>query len=99
MVVHHYSCLLTGIIPVLIHTGIITWNGTGIFMNIHEYSSLFMYLEFQESREGMQHKVGMKGMSASNGVSYENATITCMYMYLTTMRTLAHIHLRNMTRG
>ena len=112
MVVHLYSCLLTGIIPVQIHTGIITWNGTGIFMNsqayscswnfrnwnIHEYSSLFMFLEFQESREGMQHKVDMKEMSASNGVSYENAAITYMYMYLTTMRTLAHIHLRNMTR-
>ena len=40
MVVHVYSCLLTGII---------TWNGTGIFMNIHEYSSLFIFLKFQES--------------------------------------------------
>ena len=31
-------------------TGILTWNRTGIFMNIHGYSSLFMFLEFQESR-------------------------------------------------
>ena len=38
MVVHVYSCLLTGIIPVQIHSGIITWNGTGIFMNIQAYS-------------------------------------------------------------
>ena len=53
MVVHVYLCLLTGIIPVQIYTGIITWNGTGIFMNIHEYSSLFMLLEFQESRVGL----------------------------------------------
>ena len=35
MVVHVYSCLLTGIIPVQIHTGNITWNGTGIFKLIH----------------------------------------------------------------
>ena len=35
MVVHVYSCLLTGIIPLQIHTGIITWNGTGIFKLIH----------------------------------------------------------------
>ena len=42
MVVYVYSCLLTGIIQVQIHTGIITWNGTGIFM----------FLEFQESRGG-----------------------------------------------
>ena len=38
MVVHVYSCLLTGIIPVQIYTGIITWNGNGIFMNIQAYS-------------------------------------------------------------
>ena len=38
MVVHIYSCLLTWIIPVQIHTGIITWNETGIFMNIQAYS-------------------------------------------------------------
>ena len=38
MAVHVYSCLLTGIIPVQIHTGIITWNRTGIFMNIQAYS-------------------------------------------------------------
>ena len=30
MVVHVYSCLLNGIIPVQIHPGIITWNRTGI---------------------------------------------------------------------
>ena len=35
MVLHVYSCLLTGIIPVQIHTGIITWNRTGIFKLIH----------------------------------------------------------------
>ena len=50
MVVHVYSCLFTRIILVQIHTGILTWNGTGIFMNIHVYSSLFMFLEFQKSR-------------------------------------------------
>ena len=33
-----YSCLFTGIILVQIHTGILTWNGTGIFMNIQVYS-------------------------------------------------------------
>ena len=38
MVVHVYSCLLTGIIPFPVHTGIITWNRTGIFMNIQAYS-------------------------------------------------------------
>ena len=38
ILVHVYSCLLTGIIPVQSHTGIITWNGTGIFMNIQAYS-------------------------------------------------------------
>ena len=35
MVVHVYSCLFTGIILFQIHSGILTWNGTGIFMNIH----------------------------------------------------------------
>ena len=38
MVVHVYSCLFTWIILVQIHTGILTWNGTGIFMNIQAYS-------------------------------------------------------------
>ena len=38
MVVHVYSYLLTGIIRVQIHAGIISWNGTGIFMNIQAYS-------------------------------------------------------------
>ena len=49
VVAYVYSCLFTGIILVQIHTGILTWNGTGIIMNIHEFSSLFMFLEFQES--------------------------------------------------
>ena len=52
MVVHVYSCLFSEMILVQIHTGILTCKGTGIFMNIHEYSSLFMLLEFQESRVG-----------------------------------------------
>ena len=43
MVVHVYLCLFTGIILVQIHTGILTGNGTGIFM----------FLEFQESRAGV----------------------------------------------
>ena len=30
-----YSCLFTGITPVQIHTGILTWNRTGIFKFIH----------------------------------------------------------------
>ena len=34
MVVHVYLYLFTGIILVAIHTGILTWNRTGIFMNI-----------------------------------------------------------------
>ena len=38
MVVHVYSCLFTGIILVQINTGILTWNGTGIFMNVQVYS-------------------------------------------------------------
>ena len=38
MVVHAYPCLFTGIILVQIHTGILTWNGTGIFMSIQVYS-------------------------------------------------------------
>ena len=38
MVVNVYLCLFTGIILDQIHTGILTWNGTGIFMNIQVYS-------------------------------------------------------------
>ena len=38
MVAHIYSCLLTGNIPVQIRTGITTWNGTGMFMNIQAFS-------------------------------------------------------------
>ena len=38
MVVYVYSYLFTGMILVQIHTEILTWNGTGIFMNIQAYS-------------------------------------------------------------
>ena len=49
MVVHVYLCLFTGMIVVQVHTGILAWNRTGIFMNIQVY----LFLEFQESRVGM----------------------------------------------
>ena len=55
MVVHVYSCLLTGIIPVQIRTGIITWKGTGIFMNIEAYSCSWNF------RKARQHSaIGQK---------------------------------------
>ena len=69
MVVHVYSCLLSGIIPVQIYTGIITLNGTGIIMNVHEYSSLFLFLEFQESRVLL------------NQVRADESLIDCMSLY------------------
>ena len=38
MVVHVYPCSFTWIILVQIHTGILTWNRTGIFLNVQVYS-------------------------------------------------------------
>ena len=54
--VRTYSCLLTGTIPVQIHTGIITWSGTGIFMNIQAYSCSWNFrkaghVELEETNE------------------------------------------------
>ena len=49
MVVHVYSCLFTGIILVQIHTGILNWNRTGIFMNICKFIHVPGILEKQST--------------------------------------------------
>ena len=54
---------------------------------------LSFYFDLLNKTESIAWAWSLNGMSAINGVSYQNATIT----YLTTMRTLAHFHLRGMT--
>ena len=51
MVVHVYSCLLTRIIPVQIHTGIITWNATGVFM------FKLIHVPVISGKQGMYNKI------------------------------------------
>ena len=54
MVVHVFSCLVTGIIPVQILTGIYNLERN---WNIHKYSSLFVFLEFRKAGYGCRFTI------------------------------------------